>query len=104
MNYRPPIPTLGYPSQKQAVIALYEQRVEPRAIAERTGATVNSVHRAIHDYRVKSGRYVSPIRRKPKADPLPSMGNVWDRDDNQRRIAFALRAAAGARAARMAQA
>lgn len=98
------IPTLGYPTQRAAVIALYEQRVEPKAIAERTGATINSVHRAIHDYRVSSGRYIAPIRESPKADRIPAMGNIWELDDYQRGLAFARRAAAGARAARLAQA
>lgn len=97
------IPTLGYPSQRAAVIALYEHRVEPKGIAARTGATINSVHRAIHDYRVSSGRYIAPIREHPKAERLPAIGNIWELDEYQRGLAFARRAAVGARTTRMAQ-
>jgi len=104
MTYRPPIPTLGYPSQKAAVIALYEQRVEPKAIALQTGASQNSVHRAIHDYRVATGRHVAPIRLTQKAERTPAASSVWEMDDYRRAQAFARRAAAGARATRMAQA
>lgn len=94
-----PIPTLGYPSQKDAVVSLYEQRVEPRQIAKRTGINPNSVHRYIHQYRVATGRYVVPDRITPKAEPIPLDGFVWGMDEDDRRMAVYRRAVTGARRA-----
>lgn len=102
MVSRTPIPTLGYPSQKDAVIALYEERVEPKAIAELTGASINSVHRALHDYRAATGRIIEPVRDLPKAEPLPS--EPWSDDAHERRMAAHRRAVEGARRTREAMA
>ena len=102
MTSKGPIPTLGYPSQKDAIIALYEQRVEPRAIAAQTGAAVNSVHRAIHDYRTATGRLIAPQRDMPAAAPLPP--EPWSDDPHERRLAAYRRAVEGARRTREAMA
>lgn len=102
MTYRGPIPTLGYPTKKDAVIALYEARVEPRAIAARTGIAINSVHRAIHDYRTATGRFVEPIRKLPTATPIAP--EHWNDDPHARRMAAYRRAVEGARRAREAMA
>lgn len=91
-----PIPTLGHRSQKAAIIALYEQRVEPKLIALRTGAPINSVHRALHEYRVKTGRYVAPVRETKREEP--SVDVAWD-SAYRRRLAAHSRAVAGAREA-----
>lgn len=105
MNPRAPIPTLGYPSKNAAIIALYEDHVLPRTIAERANTSVNVVHRAIHDYRAKTGRHVVPLRPDlpPVEDHRPQGSNVWARDEDDRRRIFHRRAVKAARQARMAQ-
>lgn len=102
-----PIPTLGYPSQKAAIFALYELRMMPRDIARQTSTSINVVHRAIHDYKVKTGNSFDPIRPEPVFAPAqtewPSQtSNVWAREENHRRRLFHMRAVEGARQARMA--
>lgn len=87
-----PIPTLGYASQTAAIIALYEARVEPREIALRTGAPVNSVHRALRVYRVRTGRMIEPLRTMARAESLaPDTGAMT-------RMAVFQRSTDGARA------
>lgn len=89
------IPTLGFPTQKDAIIALYEDRVEPRVIADKTGAPINSVHRALREYRADTGRIIAPIRTLPHAKSLPR--EPWHDDEQRRRIAAHKRAVMGAR-------
>lgn len=64
------IPTLGFPTQKDAVIALYEQGHAPSLIAHEIGASRNSVTRAIHDYRVKTGRMIPATQKMPQQPAL----------------------------------
>lgn len=91
----PPIPTLGYPNQAAAIVALYERRVEPKRIAELTGAAINSVHRAIRKHRLKTGRVIEPVRNLPKSEVLAP--DTWQDDEDIRRADFHRRAVLGAR-------
>lgn len=92
---RQSIPTLGYPSQKAAIIALYEERVEPKAIADMVICTINVVHRSIHDYRAKTGRIIAPIRGLPRAIPIQK--EAWPDSSYQRAVEAHRRAVEGAR-------
>lgn len=60
-----PLPTLGYPSQSAAIVALYLDGIAPSVIARRTDASINSVTRSIRDYRKKTGVDV------PVKEPVP---------------------------------
>lgn len=48
-------PTLGYPSQTEAIIALYLRGFSNMTIREHTGAPRGTVGRAIHEYRWSRG-------------------------------------------------
>jgi len=100
VGYSQHVPTLGYPTQKDAIIALYEQRAEPKKIAQLTGAPINSVHRALHDYRVSTGRLIDPIRVIPTAPRSPN--DTWPDSLHAQRMAAYRRAVKGARITRKA--
>lgn len=68
-----PIPTNGYPTRYAAIVALYEARVQQKQIAIQLNCTRNSVSSVIHDYRVKTGRYITPEKVLPKAPRSPSL-------------------------------
>lgn len=79
---RAAIPTLGYPSQNAAIVALYEQGLAPSIIARRTGATINAVTRTIHKRKAVTGVSVPvlvPARRSRPGDPRfkLSTGGDW---------------------------
>ncbi len=62
------IPSLGYPSQSKAVVALYEQGNTPVEIARRLEIKRESVHRALFEHRERNG-IIAPSKRNPK--PVP---------------------------------
>ena len=102
MAWRPPLPTLGYPSQSAAIVGLYLDGMQPRAIAEKVGASINSVQRSLSQYRAKNG-IPTPERVYPPAtverEPTHPM---WDMDEGKRRQEIIKRAAKAARLARLA--
>lgn len=63
-----PIPTNGHPTRRAAIIDLYEQGVQQKEISKRLDCSRNSVSSVIHDYRVRTGRYIEPVLVEP---PLP---------------------------------
>lgn len=97
------IPTLGYPSQKAAVIALFLDGVEPNDIAEAVGAPINAVQRSLSEYR-RDNSLPTPPRKKPSSNMKPwgQPDDIWNMNEDDRREEFARRAARGAREARMA--
>lgn len=97
-NTRERIETLGYPSQRAAIVALYQQQFPPKTIAALAKAPINSVHRTLSDYRQAGGRLVACVPAPP-ADPMPLANPIWDLDESDRRIAFYRRAREAARAA-----
>lgn len=77
------VPTNGHPSRTAAIIALYEEKVQQKLIAERLGISRNSVSQAIHDYRVKTGRYIDPeiiAPVRPRSPSLPEAQEVCSRN------------------------
>lgn len=102
MGYQPPVPTLGYPTQKAACVALFLAGETPTAIALAVGASVNSVHRALTQYRKANG--IPKPQRQPRAY-IPGVNQcdpLWEMDEDQRRDEIRRRAAAAARATRLA--
>lgn len=90
-------PTLGYPSQKDAIIALYDEGNDPLDIAETVGTSINSVHRVLSQLRKRRGLSVVPKRRKPARMTLaveawPKTAHDW-RMLNYRRSVSAAREA-----------
>lgn len=91
---------IGYRSQNEAVIALYEAANHPKLIAKRAGLPLNSVYRAICNYRKASGRNVAPKPYHPTlayehdAEPHSPM---WDMEEPRRRLAIIAKARSGAR-------
>lgn len=72
------VPTNGHPTRTAAIIALYEGKVQQKLIAERLGISRNSVSQAIHDYRVKTGRYIEPEIVEPTRRRSPSLPCDFD--------------------------
>lgn len=102
MAHQAPLPTLGYPSQKAACIALFLSGEAPTSIAVKVGASINSVHRALTEYRKANG--ISKPQRQPRAY-IPGVNEcdpLWEMDEDQRRDEIRRRAAAAARATRLA--
>lgn len=97
------IPTLGYPSQKAAIVALHKQGHDADTIARVVGAPINSVQRALSEYRQKYG--IPAPKRKPQSpyeikNDRPD--SIWDMDEDKRRDEIRRRAALAAREARLA--
>ncbi len=102
MPARPPLPTLGYPSQTDAIIALHKAGASPWNISQATGASINSVHRALAIYRKRRG-IPTPARRPREHVPAVNQYDpIWDMDEDERRDEIRRRAAVAARAARLA--
>ena len=59
--FQPPLPTLGFPTQHAAIVALYEQGIAPSIIAARIGTTINAVTRSIHRHQQRTGLIV-PVK------------------------------------------
>lgn len=62
MTFRPPIPCLGYPSQRGAIIALAARGLDAAGIITETGLSPNVVHARLVDAKRKAGR-TGPRRR-----------------------------------------
>lgn len=102
MTNSQPIPTLGYPSQTEAIIALHKAGTSALNISQMTGASINSVHRALTKYRQRQG--IPAPARQPRAY-VPSANQydpLWDMDEDDRRDEIRRRAAVAARATRLA--
>lgn len=102
MAWREPIPTMGYPSQKAAIVALFLDGVPAREIAELVGTSINSVQRSITSYRKKNG---IPTPERSLSSPYIArepINPMWDMEEDKRRQAIIRRAAEGARIARLA--
>lgn len=103
------IPTLGYPSQKLAIEALYAQGVDVFEIIKLTEASVNSTYRAISDYKKRHGIKNQPLRKQMVIAARAETGyanrakerGVWSLNDNDRRMAFHAKAVKAAREARL---
>lgn len=94
---------MGYRSQNEAVIALYEAANHPKLIAKRAGIPLNSVYRAICNYRKASGRDVAPNPYQPKQETERDADQhhpMWDMEEARRRMAFIVKASAGAKRTR----
>lgn len=98
----PPRPTLGYPNQKAACIALFLAGTAPAVISERTGASINNVHRALTEYRKRNGLPTPPRRVVAYTPAVNQCDPLWEMDEDARRDAIRRRAAAAARATRLA--
>lgn len=86
-------PTLGYPTQQEAILALYGQGLHPHDIAAQCKCSTNVVFKVIRDQpRTSKAHKAAKIDRAPE-------GRVWAADEGERRLAFHRRAVAGARAA-----
>lgn len=96
-NFRPAIPVLGYPSQSAAVRALYREGNEAFEIAEMTGISINSVHRALAGMRRKIG--VKAMRKKPRQALPPATSDAWPATAHEWRVRNYVKAANGAREA-----
>lgn len=93
-----PKPCMGYPSQTEAVIALYEAANHPKLIAKRTGLALNSVYRAISDYRKSTGRAVAPSPYQAEQESrLPTYNRMWDMEEARLRQAIMAKARRGAK-------
>lgn len=90
-------PVLGFPNCKEAIIALYEQGVEPRQIAKILDTSVNYVSSKICYYRKKTGRYVKPVKAMAEAPPITQ--EIWIDDEDKRRMKFYNKARKGAKMA-----
>ena len=97
------IPTLGYPTQKAAVLALFKAGMDPNEIAEAVNTSINAVQRTLSDYRRANG-IPTPPKKKPTPNAAPGgpADAVWDMEEDKRRDEFARRAARAAREARLA--
>lgn len=102
MPARLPLPTLGYPSQSEAIIALHGAGVGPESIAATIGASINSVHRALSVYRKRNGIATEPRRQRSYAPAVNHCDPIWELDEDERRDAIRRRAATAARATRLA--
>jgi hypothetical protein len=97
------IPTLGYPNQKAAIIALFELGNDPYEIAVAIGCAINSVQRALSEYRRRNGIPTPPRKSQSEYEVKNERhDSVWDMPDDARREEFARRAARAAREARLA--
>lgn len=89
------IPTNGHRTRREAIIELYEARVQQKEIARQLGCSPNVVSRDIYEYRVKTGRVVEPLEVSRAAD--------WDPEIAESPSAFRMKnyrkSVAGARAA-----
>lgn len=54
------MPTLGFPSQKEAIVHLYLKGMSPGLIAQKINGSRNSVNRAIYDHVCSGGERVTP--------------------------------------------
>jgi len=100
-----PKPCMGYPSQTEAVIALYEAANHPKLIAKRTGLPLNSIYRAISGYRKSTGRSVAPAPYQAvEASRLPTYNRMWDMEEARLRQAIVAKARRGAKMTRLAAA
>ncbi|MEO9297584.1 hypothetical protein [Devosia alba] len=91
---------MGYPSQNEAVIALYEAANHPKLIAKRAGIPLNSVYRVICNYRRVSGRDIAPNPYQPKQEVEREPDHhspMWDMEEPRRRMAIIAKARSGAR-------
>lgn len=91
------IPTLGYPSQSDAVIALYDQGMEASGIAEAVGASINSVHRVLAKMRKARGIQVN--RSKPRKSRQRSDVETWPATSHGWRVLNHQKSTSAARAA-----
>lgn len=102
MGYQPPVPTLGYPTQKAACVALFLAGEPPAAIALAVRASVNSVHRALTEYRKANGLPTPPRKAGTYVPGVNHCDPLWEMDEDDRRDAIRRRAADAARATRLA--
>jgi hypothetical protein len=73
-----PVPTNGHPTRKAAIIDLYEQGVQQKEIVKRLACSRNSVSSVIHEYRVKTGRYIDPVEVQPPMPRAPSLPDITE--------------------------
>ena len=88
-------PTAGYATQRQAIVALHVDGLGSLEISRRLGCTREAVHASVAWYRKKTGHIIVYSERAPS----PQEEALWDGDENDRRLAFAIRQRHGAREA-----
>ena len=68
-----PKPCMGYPTQKEAIEALHEKGIPSSHIASMTGVPINSVTRAVQDYRIRTGNIINTqVRGEPCRNMISS--------------------------------
>ena len=102
MTYRPPIPTMGHPTQNAAIIALHNAGVEAKDIADQLCISVNSVHRSLTRHRKSLGIVTATRKPQPYVPAVNQCDPLWDMEEDERRDEIRRRAAVAARAARLA--